>query len=102
MLVSTLKAMCRYFKALSDSSSKLVVYTIFKSLYETIHQDSIEQAYEKIKEKIPTLRKYKVKIKGPNATKLPSWKEILLDLSLILSLTRSLTLDTAPSELSTL
>jgi len=45
--------------------------------------DSIDLALEKIREQAPTLKKYKIKIKGPNATRLPSWNEILIDLTLM-------------------
>ena len=90
VLISTLRTMCRYFITISESTTKSVVCRVFRSLHDTILEDSIDLALYKIKEETPNLKKFNVKIKGSNVTRLPSLKEISFDLTLIESLIRNL------------
>ena len=75
---------------MSEATTTPVVSGVFRSIHDIVLEDTIVLALEKIKEETPNLKKYRVKIKGPNATRLPSWKEISFDLTLIESLIRNL------------
>jgi hypothetical protein len=90
VLISALRTMFKYFQKMSESTTTPVVCGFFRSINDIVLEDTIEMALEKIKEETPNLKKYKVKIKGPNATRPPSWKEISFDLTLIESFIRNM------------
>lgn len=90
MLLSTLRTMCKYFRTMSEATTTPAVCSFFRSIHDIVLEDTIVLALEKIKEEAPNLKKYNVKIKGPNSIRLPSCKDISIDLTLIESLIRNM------------